>query len=87
MSILSCMTGKTLKEIESDFEGKGYGGFKMAVAETVIGGLKPIQDNFYKIRKDEGYLEGVYKNAAIKASEKAEATLKSVYDKLGFVLK
>jgi len=87
MSILSSMTGMSLSQIESDFEGKGYGDFKIAVATAVIDCLKPIQDKFCELKNNKDYLEEVYKSGAMRAQEKAEITIRKVYDKVGFILK
>ena len=46
MGIYSCCTGKSFDEIEAEFDGKGYGDFKTAVAESVIADVKPVQDKF-----------------------------------------
>ena len=35
MTIYSIITGKTLEEVEREFDGKGYGDFKLAVGEAV----------------------------------------------------
>ena len=45
MSIYSSVTGKTLEEIQNEFEGKGYGDFKIAVGEAVAETLRPIQED------------------------------------------
>ncbi|HZK35259.1 MAG TPA: tryptophan--tRNA ligase, partial [Bacillota bacterium] len=41
MSIYSSSTGKTYEQIEGEFEGKGYGDFKLAVGEAVAETLRP----------------------------------------------
>ena len=42
MSIYGAVTGKTMEETEAEFEGKGYGVFKSAVADAVVAALEPI---------------------------------------------
>ena len=42
MTIYSCVTGKSYEQIESEFAGKGYGDFKMAVGQAVADHLDPI---------------------------------------------
>lgn len=86
MSIYSSFTGKSYNEIESEFEGKGYGDFKTAVGETVSDGLKPIRTEFNRLMTDKSYLESVMKQGAEQAGRLAERTLKKVQKKLGFVL-
>ena len=43
MTIYSCFTGKTMEEIEREFDGKGYGDFKLAVGEVCADALAPVQ--------------------------------------------
>jgi len=84
MTIYSVMTGKTNEEIEREFDGKGYGDFKLAVGEAVADGLKPIQDRFYELSKDKAYVDGIIKANAEKANYFARKTLRKVQKKVGF---
>ncbi len=43
MTIYSTFTGKDLAAIEAEFAGKGYGDFKLAVAEVTADALAPVQ--------------------------------------------
>lgn len=56
MSIYHHMTGKTLKDIEAEFEGKGYGDFKKALADATVEHLAPITKKFETFRKDPSEL-------------------------------
>jgi tryptophanyl-tRNA synthetase len=85
MTIYSAAIGKSFPEIESEFEGKGYGVFKPAVGEAVCSLLLPIREEAERILKDKVYLEGVYRKGAERASYVAEKTLRKVYKKIGFV--
>ena len=85
MTIYSCFTGKSDDEIVKEFEGKGYGDFKLAVGEAVADGLGPVQAEFNKLMADKGYLESVMKEGADRANRMAYKTLAKVYRKLGFV--
>lgn len=87
MQIYACATGKTFPEIEDEFAGQGYGGFKTAVGEAVVEQLRPIREEASRILKDKAYLESVYRMGAEKASADANRTLRKVYKKLGFVAK
>ena len=84
ISIYSACTGKAPAEVEKEFEGKGYGDFKMAVGESVVSVLKPLQDEFARVSKDKAYLDAVIKNNAEKASYYASKTLRKVQRKVGF---
>ena len=87
IQIYSVCTGKDFKEIETEFNGKGYGDFKPLVGEAVIELLRPIRENAQKLLADKSYLESVLKNGAEKASYTANKTLRKVYKKIGFIEK
>ena len=86
MSIYSCFTGKSLEAIETEFAGKGYGDFKLAVGETCADALAPVQETFNKLLSDKAYLESVMRNGAESASYFAQKTLSKVKRKVGFVI-
>lgn len=78
-------TGKSISEIEIEFEGKGYGDFKPAVASAVADFIRPVRERFLEIRKDKKYLEDILKAGAENARNTAYKTLRKVYKKIGFV--
>ena len=84
MTIYSCFTGKTFDEIEREFDGKGYGDFKVAVGEACADGLAPVREEFARLMADKAYLETVMKNGAAEASYYARKTLSKVKRKIGF---
>ncbi len=84
IEIYSACSGKTTDEIVKEFEGKGYGDFKLAVGESVADILTPLQTRFYELEKDKAYLDGVIKNNAEKANYYANKTLRKVQKKVGF---
>ena len=86
MNIYSTLTGKSFDEIEVEFEGKGYGVFKPAVAEVVIDALTPIREEAERLMKDKAYLNQVCKDGAAQASYAANKTLNKVYKKVGFLM-
>ena len=85
MTIYSCFTDKTFDEIEREFEGKGYGDFKLAVGEACADALAPVQAEFARRLSDKGELEAQMKRGAEEASYYARRTLGKVQKKLGFV--
>lgn len=86
MGIYSCCTGKTYEEIEKEFDGKGYGDFKVAVAESVIEELRPVQEEYNRIINDKAYLQQVAAMGAEKAGRIANRTHQKVMKKVGFLL-
>ena len=87
MSIYSCFTGKSFEEIEKEFEGRGYGDFKLAVGEACADGLAPMQAEFKRLMADKTYLENIMRENADQASYIARKTLSKVYRKIGFLAK
>ena len=87
MNIYSCFTDKTYEEIEKEFEGKGYGDFKLAVGECVADNIGKIQNEYSKIIKDKAYLEEIFRSGAERADRIARRTLAKVQKKVGFVVK
>jgi Tryptophanyl-tRNA synthetase len=74
----------TSAEVEKEFQGKGYGDFKMAVGEAVVSVLKPIQENVARLEKDKQYIDTIIKNNGERASYVATKTLRKVQKKIGF---
>lgn len=85
MTIYSCVTGKNFDEIQSEFSGKGYGDFKLAVGETVADSLAPVRDEFNRLMADKAYLKKCYTEGAEKAMKISQRTVSKVYHKVGFV--
>ena len=85
MTIYSCFSGKSFEEIEREFEGRGYGDFKLAVGETCADALAPVQQKFKEYMADKAFLEAQMKRGAEEASYYARRTLGKVKKKLGFV--
>ena len=84
INIYSACTGKTPDEVVKEFDGKGYGDFKMAVGESVCAVLKPLQDEAARLEKDKAYIDGIIKANAEKAGYFANKTLRKVQKKIGF---
>jgi tryptophanyl-tRNA synthetase len=83
MEILSVVTGKDADAIEAEFEGKGYGDFKGAVAEAVVEYLRPVRERYDELREDPGELERVLAAGAEGAREIAATTLADVRHAMG----
>ena len=84
LEIYCAFNGKSIKEAEAEFAGKGYGDFKLAVGETVADGLAPIQKEQAKLLADKDYVNSALKSGAERASRAAAKTLNKVYKKIGF---
>ena len=84
IDIYSACTGKKPEEVVAEFDGKGYGDFKMAVGESVVSVLKPLQEEVERLSKDKAYIDGIIKENAEKANYYAMKTLRKVQKKVGF---
>ena len=83
MEIYGVVTGKSMDEVAKEFEGKGYGDFKLAVGEAVADMLEPFHVRCVELEKDKAYIDGCIKENAEKASYFANKTLRKVHKKLG----
>ncbi len=84
LSIYSVFSDKSVADAEREFCGRGYGEFKLAVAETVADKLAPIQAEQARLLKDKEYLDGVLLSGKNRAEYAAKKTLNKVYKKIGF---
>jgi len=87
LTLLSCATGKSIKRLIADYEGKMYGHLKVETANAVIELLQPIQSRYKELRSDEAALESIARIGAEKARQRAKVTLANVYKKVGFLAK
>ncbi|MDE5583325.1 MAG: tryptophan--tRNA ligase [Ruminococcus sp.] len=85
MTIYASVTGKSFAEIESEFSGKGYGDFKLAVGEAVADHLAPVRSEFARLSADKAYLKKCYTQGAEKALRYSQRIVSKVYRKVGFV--
>ncbi len=84
IDIYSACTNKSQADVVKEFDGKGYGDFKLAVGEAVVSVLKPLQDEVSRLEKDKAYIDSIIKNNAEKANYYATKTLRKVQKKVGF---
>ena len=84
IDIYRATTGKSIEEVEKEFAGKGYGDFKLAVGESVVDVLKPLQDRVAELSKDKAYIDSIIKSNGERANYVANKTLRKVQKKIGF---
>ncbi len=86
LTIYSVISGQPIDNIVKNFEGKMYGHLKIELGELVADYLKPIQDEFYRIRENETELKIILANGAKEAKQQAQQTMQKVHEAIGFVL-
>ncbi|WP_153124925.1 tryptophan--tRNA ligase [Peribacillus tepidiphilus] len=82
LSIYSIFTGKSIEELEKQYEGKGYGEFKSDLAEVVINEIVPIQEKYYQLI-DSPELDEILDRGAEKANREANKMLKKMMNAMG----
>jgi len=89
INIYACIMRKTVKDIEREFDGIGYGTFKVAVGEAVADTLAEIQKKYEVLNAPENdeFLCNVYAKGAERAKAYARPKLQKVYEAVGFILK
>lgn len=85
LTIYAAFTDKTVEEAQVEFEGKGYGDFKIRVGEAVAEKIEPIRQEKNKLLENKDYLDDVLAIGAERASYLAYKTLNKVYKKVGLV--
>ncbi len=85
LEIYSKLSNKTIEELVSMYEGKGYGVLKEDLSEVIIESLRPIREKYLDLLNNKDYLETVYANGANKAEKVARKTLRKVYKKVGLI--
>lgn len=89
INIYSSITQKTVEEIEREFDGVGYGKFKLAVGEVVADTLEAIQAKYNELNSPEfdTFLTEIYAKGAAEAHGIAKGKLEQVYETVGFIPK
>jgi tryptophanyl-tRNA synthetase len=85
IEILSVAGGTTIPDIESSYDGRGYGDLKGDVGEAVVELFRPVQERYAELRGDEGELRRRLRMGADKARETTAPTLEQMYERMGFV--
>ncbi len=85
LGIYSAVSGKSIKDLEAAFAGKGYGDLKTEVADAVIAVIEPIRQRATELLENTDELDSLFASGSARANELAEATLASVYDKIGLI--
>jgi tryptophanyl-tRNA synthetase len=85
IEIMAVATGDSIGDVESRYDGAGYGPFKEDVGEAVVELLAPFQRRYEQLRSDDAELMRLLGIGAEKAASAAAPTLELMYDRMGFV--
>lgn len=82
LSIYSILTGKTIEELENQYEGKGYGDFKSELAQVLISEFEPIQKKYHQLMESTE-LDEILDRGAAKANQVASKMVKKMENAMG----
>jgi tryptophanyl-tRNA synthetase len=83
LSIYAAMSGRSVPEIEAEYEGKGYGDFKKDLGEVLVEVLSPIRERALALLDDPRELDELLDAGAERARKVADSTLHDAWAKLG----
>lgn len=78
LTIYSLFAGKSIKEIEKEFQGRGYQEFKQKLAELLIEKLAPFRNKKSEFEKNPEILKKLLVDGADRASKFAKETMEKV---------
>ena len=84
IELLTVVTGESIQDVESRYDGSGYGQFKGDVADALVELLEPIQVRYGELRSDPAELRRLLEMGAEKARASSAPTLSLMYERLGF---
>lgn len=84
LTLYMLLSGKKKEEVAAECADMGWGQFKPLLTETTINALKPIQDKYYAVMNEKGYLESVLREGKEKAGAIANQTLAEVKAAMGY---
>lgn len=85
LAIHSALSGRSVAQLEADYDGKGYGHLKVDVADVVVEALRPFGERFAQYMSDPDALDDVLAEGAERARGIARVTLERVYERVGLV--
>ena len=77
LCMVEILSGKSRAEIESEFDGKGYGALKNTLAELLIAELTPIREKYNDLQKNRDFVMSILKQGR----ENVEPIAKATYER------
>ena len=86
LGIYKVITGKSIEDVEKDFEGaKGYGVLKERVGEIVVNTVSPIRARYQEFMSDPSELDRLLEIGAENARAISEPKVTEMKNKMGFI--
>ena len=83
--IHSSLSGRSLPELESAYEGSGYGDLKKDIGQLLVDFVTPFQQDVQSYLQDPAELDRVLRRGADRAREVAGRTVATAYQRVGFL--
>ena len=85
LTIYSLFSEKSIKEIEKNFENKGYADFKKSLADLLIESLENFRQKRKEFQTRQVYIQEILNRGASKAQALALSTMENVKKKMGLI--
>lgn len=86
ITIYGAFSDKTIPAIEKHFSGKGYGQFKLELAQLIIDSLEPYRKKKAQLIKKPAVLTKILKEGSVQARKVADKKIEEVKKKIGIAL-
>ncbi len=85
LTIYSSFSGQSIKDIEKQFQDKGYADFKKALADLLIDALEPFRRKRKELLQREVYVREILEQGRRKAEILAQSTMNETKKKMGLI--
>jgi tryptophanyl-tRNA synthetase len=86
VTIFAALADRTPGDVLAEYEGKGFGAFKPALADLAVAKLGPIRDEMLRLLNDRGAIDAALEQGAEKARELAAPLLRQAQEAMGLVV-
>lgn len=87
LNIFAAFSDKSIENLEKEFEGKGYGEFKEALAQAIIDHLSPIQKKYNELMGDQEKLKKILTSGADGLKDEAQKNISEIKLRIGLGIK
>lgn len=83
LELFSFFSGRTISDLADEYGPAGYGVFKAAVGESIVEGLRPIQEAYAGL--SDSQVSQVMESSAAIARDRAETSMVTIREKAGLL--
>ena len=83
VGIYAAVADETVEQVLARFAGQGFGAFKPALADALVGLLKPLRTRLEELRNDPAELDRILADGSARAAELGAPILKEAYRAVG----